>query len=786
MHTIYVETNHLCTFFLIGFNPVTLLFSRAQNLYIQIRQSVNNNCWPPNQLKEFIPLVLIQYQSQNTMKLAITLAELYQSDHIHEIVSAASNDQPTKYGRVDSCEPLGKVIKTNKVTQDISEILAPLEDNDTPQFILIQGAPGIGKSFLLEEIAYRWGNGQLLQGFKLLLLVCLRDPFIKELKSISELLQSVLCTGDSNAKEAIAACNDYLFKNSGKDLVFLFDGYDELSQHLQQESLVAKILNRKVLPSCGIVVSSRPHASVYLQEVANVRLDIIGFTETDRKKYIQKALTGQPKKIEELTQYLDCHLSINSLCLVPFNMTVLIFLYKYEDTLPKNSTELYDHFVRLTICRNVSTSDKALIKTIPDLRKLPEPYSKIVNQLAKLSLQYLNINKLTFTQGELETACPDIKTISEDINGFGLLQAIKHFRSTGEMMTFNFVHLSIQEFLAAYYIAQLPPADELKILKEKFWSIYHFNVFAFYVALTNGQHSSFKEFLSGKDDSTAISDEFLTDQLKCFRLFKCFYEAGDMNMCHCIEEAKTFHYRRNKRIDLTDNRFLSVNNLECVALFMTHSVHKQWDQGINFYRCYIQDQGIRILHHRLVGSGITIRKLWLDCNGLTSSSSSLLSDIVVKCKVKELCIDGNETVGEDKNFSGMLSDSSSELEKLYMSYVKLSSAGAIRLFTALATGNKLKVLRITFNDITDEACGTIAATLKDNTSLIKLNLGSNPISAASAQHIIKALQHNNTLKELTLPDYTEDSRSTFVTLAETINKIRTLNECKTRLYVKFW
>ncbi|XP_065892676.1 protein NLRC3-like isoform X2 [Dysidea avara] len=767
-------------------DAVSCLSTRIQHLNKQIKQRVEKDVWPPNQSKEFIPLVLIQHQNQRTMLVAIKRAEYYQSDYIDDIVSAASNQPPpSKYRRLQGHEPFQKVITTSKVTQEVSDILAPLEKDDNPKFILVEGAPGIGKSFLLKEITYQWGKGLLLQGFKFVILVILRDPFIKRLSSIEELLLS-LCKGDLNAKTTASACSDYLFHNDGKDLVFLLDGYDEFPQNLRQKSLIADILNREVLPFCGIIVSSRPHASVYLQEQADVRVDILGFTEADRKQYVQQALEGQPEKIQELTQYLDCHLSINSLCLIPFNIAVLVFLYKNGHILPKNSTDLYERFIFLTICGNLAKLGNSLVSTIPDLGNLPEPCNRIVNQLSKLSLESLNSNKLIFTQDEVEAACPGIISTPGTINGFGLLQTIEHFSFTGKTMTFNFVHLSIQEFLAARYITQLPPADELKVLKEKFWSSYHVNVFAFYVALTNGQHSSFKEFLSEGDNTVSISEKFLDDQIKCFRLFQCFYEAGDNNMCRCIEEAKTFNYKNTKMIELTDSRFMSLTNLECVAFFMTHSVYKNWEGGINFYRCYIQDPGIRMLHHKLVGSSISIRKLFLDCNGLTSSSSSLISDIAVSCKVKVLWIDSNEIVGEDENFYGMLIDPSSKIERLHMSDTKISSAGAIKLFTALATGNKLKELWITSNDISDEACSTIATTLKDNTSLTKLNLGGNPISAESTRLIVKALQLNTTLEELVLPEYTEDERSTIVPLVETVNQIRVIRECQVRLNVKFW
>ena len=94
-----------------------------------------------------------------------------------------------------SHERLHKVLDTSKATKEIEEILAPLEKSKESAFILIEGAPGIGKSVLLKEIAYRWGNKQLLQRFKLVLLVCLCDPSLQQIKAVDDLLQ-LFCMGE--------------------------------------------------------------------------------------------------------------------------------------------------------------------------------------------------------------------------------------------------------------------------------------------------------------------------------------------------------------------------------------------------------------------------------------------------------------------------------------------------------------------------------------------------------------------------------------------------------------
>ena len=581
-----------------------------------VRQSFNTDeeTWPPDQPKNFTPLVLVHHCGQHSMKQATAMAQVIQTGDIDEITSLASKQPVTKHHpKLVSDESLQEVLDSSTVTKELTEILAPLEQSKDPQFILIEGAPGIGKSILLKEIAYRWGNKQLLKTFKLVLLVCLRDPTVQQVASVSDLLQH-FCEGNSRTVEIAAACHDYLSENGGKDLAFLFDGFDEYPETLQKNSVIADILKRKVLPYCALVVSSRPHATVHLREQATVRVDILGFTEIERNQFIQQALKEQPQSIKQLTQYLEDHFTISSLCVVPFNMVVLLFLYKQGISLPNNSTELYNHFIRLTICQHLAKYGHPLDNTITDLTNLPDPYNKIIQQLSKFSLEALNNNRLVFTFDEIKAACPDIAVIPEAINGFGLLQAIQHFGLNGITITFNFLHFSIQEFLAAHHVASLSPRDELKVLKEKFWSDIHFNMFGFYIALTKGQRPSFRQFIKpsfgqrfkGFLTGHGAKVAFLDDQVKCFHLFQCFFETGDIEMCRSIENAKTFN---SKIIDLTLTR-LSPSDVECLTVFLTCSSHKEWIK-LDLRECYIQDQGVHMLHRGLTSCNVTITKLTL-------------------------------------------------------------------------------------------------------------------------------------------------------------------------------
>ena len=168
------------------------------------------------------------------------MAEFVERGNIDKVLPVTTTNALPRHKHL-SHQPLQEVLETSKVTKEIAEMLVPLETSDDPQFILIEGAPGIGKTLLLREISYRWGKHQILQKFKLVLLVHWRDPIVHQMSFIDDLLQ-LFCRRDRRATEIVSACNDYLSENSGEDLVFLFDGYDEYPEKLQEDGLIADIL----------------------------------------------------------------------------------------------------------------------------------------------------------------------------------------------------------------------------------------------------------------------------------------------------------------------------------------------------------------------------------------------------------------------------------------------------------------------------------------------------------------------------------------------------------------
>ena len=132
----------------------------------------------------------------------------------------------------------------------------------------------------------------------------------------------------------------------------------------------------------------------------------------------------------------------------------------------------------------------------------------------------------------------------------------------------------------------------------------------------------------------------------------------------------------------------------------------------------------------------------------------------------------------------MLLHPDSVLEELSMYLTELSSNAAIKLFTALSRNSKLKGLSVSNNNVTDSACDAIAMAMS-NTTLVSLRMWDNPISAESILAIMEALQFNDTLELLRLPNYPEHIRKMIITLNRAINS-RRKQQCHANLILQYY
>ena len=202
--------------------------------------------------------------------------------------------------------------------------------------------------------------------------------------------------------------------------------------------------------------------------------------------------------------------------------------------------------------------------------------------------------------------------------------------------------------------------------------------------------------------------------------------------------------------------------------------------------CFIQDHGLHVLHRGLLHcSNVTITTLDLSSNGLTTQSSSLISDITVSCNVKVLGLTGNYTIGEDKQLYSILTNPSTMLETLDMDTTHLSSTAAITLFNILKDNNELKKLYIAYNDITDDASDAITTALERNSCLVRLHMNDNPLTGETIVKIVNSLKDNSTLSVLGLPKCPQDIKNSIISLQKVVNEKRESRGCLVKLMISY-
>ena len=208
--------------------------------------------------------------------------------------------------------------------------------------------------------------------------------------------------------------------------MFILDGYDELSERSRfnfihkslqhaKTNFVCNLINRKVLPESTLVITSRPHALGCLSYNADQRVIILGFTEDERYHFVKCSLKDQSDKILALLEYLQSHSSINSLCCIPFNLNVLFYLYKQGFSLPRNSTELYNHFLCNIIYCHLAKHNIDCPENIVDLNTLPQPFNETIKNLAAFALTAVLHDKLTFTWKKLKQLAQKLMKFLEQL-----------------------------------------------------------------------------------------------------------------------------------------------------------------------------------------------------------------------------------------------------------------------------------------------------------------------------------------------------------------------------------
>ena len=523
----------------------------------QRKKTVLEYDWPTSCVKHYTPLTIFCHKEKYTKSETTTVARM---------LTSTETVTHRHYSNVHG-----------KITENISDIFAPFEKfTGFPDVILIEGAAGSGKTTLCEEIALQWANKNILKNKILLFLLFMCDPQIKNVTTVELLVKHFYRSEILTSK-----ITEWLKATDGKYLTIIVDGY---SEDCGNSFITDDIIGRKILTRCGLVITSRSAALSNLSKIVNQRVLVMGFTKSNQITFIDNALKGLDFKINSLKNYLNSNPIINKLCHVPLMMNLLLWLVEEGmSSLPKIQTNLIQKYF-MTIAK------KKIVTTLIDL---PHPYDQVIKDLSQFAFIAIQQDRVTFTIDEVLELCENHFQVYwhrfgflSKIQEFGLLNTIFFETQNACCETFYFNHVTVLEYLAAYYISSLPDSEVLKLLHGTFWTIRYFNIWIMYVGITGGTCSAFKSFLSdsqlfGASDTSIIRPSNKTDY--CFYQLHCLIEAdGDLN-----------NTLLGENIDLKDQK-LSHNHLHTLAVLLRRSNNKQWN-NLMLSSCGIDSQGCTIL-----------------------------------------------------------------------------------------------------------------------------------------------------------------------------------------------
>ena len=348
----------------------------------------------------------------------------------------------TLHGGVDE-------ILESKVPMSIGDLLMP-EMEEAVRFILVEGPPGIGKSTFAWEVCRRWDEIESLRDYQTVVLLKLREKWVLNAVSLSD-----ICRYPSHPDFSNSIAEE-LVKSQGKSLLLLLDGFDEVSHSFHEDSVIKSILCRQLLPECTIILTTRPVAKTTLECICQPRVDkhieIIGFAEEERVKYITEVFSKEPDLQANFLKYMFLVPHIKSMMYIPLNCAIIAQVY-YESqsschlAIPRTRTQLYKALTHSLLVRHMKMKESNYEYTCMLPEGLNEEDMKGFKGLAKfafVSYHKVGAKKVTFFKED----------IPEGLVHFGFMnESTEMYAGKGMEQTFSFLHLSLQEYLAAWHIA---------------------------------------------------------------------------------------------------------------------------------------------------------------------------------------------------------------------------------------------------------------------------------------------------------------------------------------------
>uniref|UniRef100_A0A8C9ZCF3 NACHT domain-containing protein n=1 Tax=Sander lucioperca TaxID=283035 RepID=A0A8C9ZCF3_SANLU len=385
-------------------------------------------------------------------KLKSRMKNTFQS--LFEGIARAGN--PTLLSRIYT-----ELYPTSSETTIRSEdIFKPILGRDEPVRTLVtKGVAGIGKTVLTQKYILDWAEDKANHSIQFIFPFTFRELNLLKAKkySLVELLHHVF----TETKEA-GICRFEKFQ-----VVFIFDGLDEcrlpldfhkneiltdVTESTSVDVLLTNLIGGKLLPSARLWITTRPAAASQIPpECVDMVTEVRGFSDPQKEEYFRKRYSDE-EQAKRIISHIEASRSLHIMCHIPvfcwITATVLDQVLKTTERaeLPKTLTEMYIHFL-------VVQTKQGNVKYHSSAATDPVWYTetnKIILTLGKLAFEQLEKGNLIFYEADLKERGIDIKSASVYSGLF--TEIFKDAHGLNKDKVFCFVHLSVQEFLAALYV----------------------------------------------------------------------------------------------------------------------------------------------------------------------------------------------------------------------------------------------------------------------------------------------------------------------------------------------
>ena len=625
--------------------------------------------------------------------------------------------------------------------------------------VLVEGSAGVGKTTLCTILTEGWAKGNLLAQFDLVLFLPLRDRRVSSAESLSDLLK-IVCVSEAQCSIAV----DFIKKNFGKDVLIIADGWDELENRKRSEySFLYQLFTGQYLRLVSVLLTSRPSVSADLHDVSTLHrvVEVVGFDEECVKEYIKSEFEEHPEKASTLIDQLEDNPIVQSVCSVPLNCAILCNLWhSLNQELPKTLTELYTQLVLNIIFRNIkkatTNTEQNIGLSLNSFESIPSPLDLEFWRTCEFAYDCLLHDKIVFSDADLISLFPEGMRLSNDFLCFGLLQLAKSPYLIGHALSFHFLHLTIQEFLAALHFSTVSSAEKLELCKDQARNS-HLNMFWRFVfglgcrkCQSKANTSASRRFCSCDD---ALVDLFISEAKTTLsekiQFSICF---GDQRLllCHCAFESKDRTISTKIAQEMSCMfKITTYTPFDSLAVCHVLSYSSESKVDIGMSNCGLGDKHLEELTSVLSSKDdkMKVKDLHLENNNLTEVSIYNLFKYGVKSleSLENLYLQNNKL----QNIVGVFNHSFLIwLKKLSLSDNPLGEMGISSLasaldgsFGVLASLSELELCN-TFTDdakINAKVLAKLLASLSSGYHIFSLDLSCNNFGVPGACELGKAL-----------------------------------------------